>query len=93
MPTDKSMRNVNPQAQSKGRGGALPIPSGESVAHGRGVGRPRTGKRSNPDYRQVSAWVRKDTYHQVTRRLFNEENRREFSDLVQSLLQEWLKAR
>ncbi len=56
------------------------------------VGRPRTGKRSNPEYRQVSAWVRRDTYDRVTRRLFLDE-RREFSDLVESLLREWLRSR
>jgi hypothetical protein len=59
----------------------------------RKVGRPKTGKRSNPDYRQVSAWIRRDTYDRVTRRLLVKENRREFSELVQSLLQDWLKRR
>lgn len=54
------------------------------------IGRPATGKRSNPDYRQVSAWIRRDTYDRVTRRLFLRENRREFSDLVQALLEDWL---
>jgi hypothetical protein len=59
----------------------------------RKVGRPRTGKRSDPEYRQVSAWIRRDTYDRVTRRLFMTENRREFSELVQSLLEDWLKQR
>ena len=57
------------------------------------VGRPKTGKRSNPDYRQVSAWVRRDTYKRVTDKLYIKEDRREFSDLVQSLLEAWLKQR
>ena len=57
------------------------------------VGRPATGKRSNPDYRQVSAWVRRDTYKRVTDRLYVREDRREFSDLVQALLEAWLKQR
>jgi len=56
----------------------------------RKVGRPRTGKRSDPDYRQVSAWIKRDTYDRVTRRLFTRENRREFSELVQSLLEDWV---
>jgi hypothetical protein len=55
------------------------------------VGRPRTGKRSNPDYQQVSAWIRRDTYQRVTHRLFNREDRREFSDLVEELLAGWLR--
>jgi len=57
------------------------------------LGRPKTGKRSNPEYRQVSAWVRRETYDRVVRRLFVKENRREFSELVQSLLEDWLKQR
>ena len=55
------------------------------------VGRPK-GKRSNPDYRQVSAWIRRDTYDRVSVKLIK-ENRREFSDLVQALLEDWLKQR
>jgi hypothetical protein len=55
------------------------------------VGRPKTGKRSNDDYRQVSAWVRRATYTRVQDRLYVKENRREFSDLVQTLLEDWLK--
>ena len=57
------------------------------------AGRPKTGKRSNPDYQQVSAWVRRDTYRRVMDRLYVKEGRREFSDLVQSLLEAWLKQR
>jgi hypothetical protein len=41
----------------------------------------------------VSAWIRRDTYDRVTRRLFVKENRREFSELVQSLLEDWLRER
>lgn len=59
----------------------------------RSVGRPKTGKRSNADFRQVSAWVRRDTYTRVKARLFNKEHEREFSDLVQTLLEDWLRAR
>ena len=52
----------------------------------------RTGKRSDPAFRQVSAWIRRDTYDRVTIRLIREE-RREFSELVQTLLEDWLKSR
>jgi hypothetical protein len=65
----------------------------EQAEEPRTVGRPKTGKRSNPDYQQVSAWVRKDTYRRVTDRLYLKEDRREFSDLVQALLEGWLKGR
>jgi hypothetical protein len=67
-------------------------PSRGAKPQARAVGRPRTGKRSDPDYRQVSAWIKRDTYEKVTLRLFTKENRREFSDLVQDLLAKWLRA-
>lgn len=55
------------------------------------MGRPRlkAAKHRNPDFRQVTAYLRRDTYADVRARLFTEE--REFSDLVQNLLVEWLK--
>jgi len=49
-----------------------------------------TGKSSNPDYRQVSAWIRRDTDNAVRMKLI-QQNRREFSDLIQCLLEDWLK--
>jgi hypothetical protein len=55
---------------------------------------PRTttgGKRSDSDYRQVSAYIRKDTHQQVKIALLQEE--REFSELVEELLRDWLESR
>jgi hypothetical protein len=49
------------------------------------------GKRSDNDYRQVSAYIRKDTHQQVKIALLQEEQ--EFSELVEELLSGWLKAR
>ncbi len=49
------------------------------------------GKRSDDEYRQVSAYIRKDTHQQVKLTLLQEE--REFSELVEELLSSWLKAR
>ncbi len=51
----------------------------------------RRGKRSNDEYRQVSAYIRKDT-HRRTKMALLEENR-EFSELVEELLQYWLNSR
>jgi hypothetical protein len=53
-------------------------------------GRP-AGKRTDPDYAQVTAYIRKDTHHAVKLRLMQENQGREFSELVQELLAEWLK--
>ncbi len=48
----------------------------------------RTAKRNDPDYKQALAYVRRDTHRRVMMRLAGEE--REFSDLVETLLSEWL---
>lgn len=52
-------------------------------------GRPR-GKRSNPDYEQVTAYIRRDTHRTVKMALLTEGGNREFSELVEELLNEWL---
>jgi hypothetical protein len=49
------------------------------------------GKRSDDDYRQVSAYIRKDTHQQVKIALLQEEQ--EFSELVEELLSGWLQSR
>lgn len=54
-------------------------------------GRPK-GKRSNPDYEQVTAYIRRDTY-KATKIALLEEEEGDFSDLVESLLAEWLDRR
>ncbi|KJH70262.1 hypothetical protein [Aliterella atlantica] len=55
-------------------------------------GRPK-GKRSHPDYEQVTAYIRKDTHRAAKIALLSESEGREFSELVQELLEQWLKAR
>jgi hypothetical protein len=49
------------------------------------------GKRSNAQYRQVSAYVRKDTHRKVKMALLEDD--REFSELVEELLGGWLASR
>lgn len=53
-------------------------------------GRPQ-GKRSHPDYEQVTAYIRRDTHHSVKIALLKENQGREFSELVEELLAEWVK--
>lgn len=48
------------------------------------------GKRSNPDYEQVSAYIRKDTYKDVKITLLQQAESKDFSDLVEELLVKWL---
>ncbi len=55
--------------------------------------RRKTGKRSNPAYRQVTAYIRRDTYKLAHYALVGKKNEAgkdlEFSELVDSLLREW----
>ena len=59
----------------------------------RSLGRPRRGKRSNLNYKQISALVRKDTHRNVMRALLDEPTDRDVSDLLQALLEDWLSGR
>ncbi len=54
-------------------------------------GRPN-GKRSNAEFQQVTAYIRRDTYRQVSIKLLDRENKGEFSELIEELLQKWLTA-
>jgi hypothetical protein len=51
----------------------------------------KVGKRSDPAYRQISTYVRSDLYRIVKRELLMEE--RDFSDLMDELLGEWVSRR
>ncbi len=53
-------------------------------------GRPN-GKRSNENYRQVTAYVGTETYKQTKMKLLVNDNKQEFSELVDELLNRWLK--
>jgi sRNA-binding protein len=56
--------------------------------------RPRTGrpagKRSSSDYKQVTAYIDLATYKKVKVRLFEQDEKQEFSELVDKLLKDWL---
>lgn len=56
-------------------------------------GRPATGKRNDPEFDQTTAYVRKDTYKAVRIALIQEGEERDYSELVEELLREWLKSR
>ena len=58
----------------------------------RGRGRP-PGKRSDPNFEQITAYIRKHTHQGVKIALLQEGRGREFSELVEDLLAEWLHAR
>lgn len=51
-------------------------------------GKARTpGKRSDPDYTQITAYIKKDTHENVMRKIYK---RKEFSELIEELLTDWM---
>ena len=52
-------------------------------------GRPH-GKRSNENFRQVTAYINRDTYKRTKMKLLADDNKQEFSELIDSLLVKWL---
>jgi hypothetical protein len=74
------------EAKRSGKDEGAPESLGRGGARSQGV-----GKRGDPDYRQVSAYVRKDTHQKVKMALLEED--RDFSELVEDLLRDWLAKR
>ena len=52
-------------------------------------GRPK-GKRSDPEFDQVTAYIRKDTYRKVKIALLGLQEPQEFSELLEELLYSWV---
>ncbi len=52
------------------------------------IGRPK-GKRSDPSYEQVTAYLPRALYKRVRLALMQADDRQDFSDLVADLLTEW----
>jgi hypothetical protein len=66
----------------------VPEPDRAPAEPVRKVGRP-PGKKSNPAYRQVTVYVRDDVHRDARKLLLDE--RRQFSDLVNELVDEWVR--
>ncbi len=49
------------------------------------------GKRSDPNFEQVTAYLRKETYQAVKIKLLRQGKNRGFSELLEKLLAAWLK--
>lgn len=45
------------------------------------------GKRSNPDYTQITAYIKKNTHETVMKKIYK---RKELSELIEELLNEWI---
>jgi len=57
----------------------------------KGRGRPPTGKRSNPDWRLYSHFLKRKTQRAAVARLQADDDGRDLSDVLQELLENWLK--
>ena len=66
-------------------------PQAVEKAISRGRGRP-PGKRTNPDYQQVTIYIPRALHDQVKITLI-QEGRKEFSELVEDLLAKWMSER
>lgn len=52
----------------------------------------KPGKRGDPKYEQVTAYVLRETYRQTKKNLLDRDDGMDFSELVESLLTNWNKA-
>lgn len=68
---------------------AAPSAIAPPAAAPRRRGRP-AGKRSDPEYDQVTAYIRRQTYRDVRIALLTRGHEQEFSELVEELLAGWL---
>lgn len=69
---------------AKGKGAKKPAAPTQAA---RASKRP-AGKRSDPDYTQITAYIRKGTHEDVMRAIYK---RQELSELIEELLAGWLK--
>ena len=90
--TDEPKLKDAQSALQHSQGKLLPCCCSTPASESPKLGRPKTGKRSNKECRQVPAWIKRSTYAEVRLRLFVQEGGREFSDLVQTLPEQWLKS-
>jgi hypothetical protein len=58
---------------------------------GKARGRPATGKRSNPEWKLYSHFLKKQTQRAATAKLQAEDDGQDLSDVLQDLLERWLK--
>jgi hypothetical protein len=66
-------------------------PAAEPQAE-KGRGRPATGKRSNPEWKLYSHFLKRKTQRAAVARLQAEDSERDLSDVLQELLENWLKS-
>ena len=68
-----------------------PVPAKPLAVESRGRGRPATGKRSNPEWKLYSHFLKRQTQRAAVARLQAEDSDRDLSDVLEELLAQWLK--
>lgn len=86
---DRTQQSPSLQYRSSQRLSSNKSREGEQPAQKRSPGRP-PGKRSNPDYEQATIYIRRDTHRAVKVALLQQEDGRQFSELVEDLLRQWV---
>ena len=56
----------------------------------KGRGRPATGKRSNPDWKLYSHYLKRNTQRAAVAKLQAEDSELDLSDVLQELLERWI---
>ena len=80
---------IDPELSEQAIGGTIPTEIAPMAAADEAPKRGRQkGKRSNPDYTQVGAYIPKELDKAVKRKLIDEDI--DFSELVANLLSKWL---
>ncbi len=78
------------EASESSVGFAPPLPAAAQPVE-KGRGRPATGKRSNPEWKLYSHFLKRQTQRAAVARLQAEDSERDLSDVLQELLEGWLK--
>jgi hypothetical protein len=86
------LHRQEPEAQAGGPTKIAPEPVPPATLEaGKGRGRPATGKRSNPEWKLYSHFLKRKTQRAAVAKLQAEDNDRDLSDVLQELLENWLK--
>ncbi len=70
----------------------IPHPTPPAIENSPVRGRPATGKRSNPEWKLYSHFLRRHTQRAAVAKLQSDDDGRDLSDVLQELLENWLKA-
>jgi hypothetical protein len=81
---------IPPTAPRVARASKVPTPAPVVEDYPR-RGRPPTGKRSNPEWRLYSHYLKRQTQRAAVAKLQSLDDGRDLSDVIEELLQRWLK--